>query len=216
MTGDLDGFIDDLLKLLLPADFDRLSEAEQLARAKEALSQLDTRIADLQEEAETPRTAFSRRLVAPDFPALIGEVVIAAAWAEDAAGTVLQAATGDWTVRAQGFDDTSGTLLKHLKSVAPPELVERLKYAMELRHFVVHGFWADGSFVPVSPAGTKYDFVSMKRKWRSEAPEREIKAFTRNALSWLAQEFWEIEEELEEIHSEMLFKRDQEETPRVG
>lgn len=38
--------------------------------------------------------------------------------------------------------------------------------------------------------GKTYDFISMKRSWRTDAPEREMKAFTKNTLEWLAQEFW--------------------------
>jgi len=70
---------------------------------------------------------------------------------------------------------------------------------------VVHGFFVDGSFVKHPEAGKAYDFVSMKRSWRTDAPEREIKAFTKNALEWLAQEFWGILEELEDLHSKVLF-----------
>lgn len=117
-------------------------------------------------------------------------------------------------MRAKGFDDTSGRLLSHLAQVAPAQLVERLKVAMDLRHFVVHGFWVDGSFVPHGQAGQKYDFVSMKRSWKTEAPEREVKAFTKNALRWLAQEFWEIEEELEALHSKVLFNKNKDDAPR--
>jgi len=212
----LDDFIDGWLRQNLPEEFDRLSVAEQLALAKETLFRFGKALVEPQESLQAPATGFPRRHATPDLPQLIGEVVLAAAWAEDAAGTLLQAATGDWTVRAKGFDDTSGRLLSHLARVAPAELVERLKVAMELRHFVVHGFWVDGSFVPHGQGGRKYDFVSMKRSWKTEAPEREIKAFTKNALSWLAQEFWEIEEELEKLHSKALFDKSEEGAPRFS
>jgi hypothetical protein len=61
--------------------------------------------------------------------------------------------------------------------------------------------------VPVKhpETGKTYDFVSMRRSWRTDAPEREMKAFTKSALEWLAQEFWGIQEELEDLHSKVLF-----------
>lgn len=214
MADGLDDFIDDWLRLNLPKEFDQLSGAEQVAIAKETLFRFRNAIAEPRENPEAA-ARFPRRHASPDLPQLIGEVVLAAAWAEDAAGTLLQAVTGDWTVRANGFDDTSGSLLRHLARVAPAELVERLKVAMDLRHFVVHGFWVDGSFIPHEATGRTYDFVSMKRSWRTEAPEREMKAFTKNALTWLAQEFWEIEDELEALHSQVLFDRNEDNAPRM-
>jgi len=45
----------------------------------------------------------------------------------------------------------------------------------------------------------------MKRRYRSDAPQKDTKAFMATALKWLAQEFWEIEDELEKLHSEVLF-----------
>lgn len=69
---------------------------------------------------------------------------------------------------------------------------------------MVHGFFTDGSFVRHPETGKTYDFVSMKRSWKTDAPEREIRAFTKNALKWLAQEFWGLEEELEDLHSKVL------------
>lgn len=65
-----------------------------------------------------------------------------------------------------------------------------MENTLKLRHFVVHGFFADGSFINHRETGKEYDFISMERSCRSDAPEREIVAFTKNALEWLAQEFW--------------------------
>lgn len=45
----------------------------------------------------------------------------------------------------------------------------------------------------------------MKRRYRAEAPARDIKAFMKPALKWLAREFWEIADELERLHPEVLF-----------
>lgn len=215
MADGLDDFIDGWLRQNLPKAFDQLSEAEQVAIAKETLFRFRNAIAEPRESPETAAARFPRRHASPDLPQLIGEVVLAAAWAEDAAGTLLQAVTGDWTVRANGFDDTSGSLLRHLARVASAELVDRLKVAMDLRHFVVHGFWVDGSFIPHEATGRTYDFVSMKRSWKTKAPEREMKAFTKDALTWLAQEFWEIEDELEALHSQVLFTRKEDDAPRT-
>jgi hypothetical protein len=153
----------------------------------------------------------------PDLPKLIGEVVIAAAWAEDAAGTLIQASSGDWEVRAKGYDDSSSSLVKALKRMAavPDELVARLESALEHRHFVVHGFFVDGNFYMHPETGKTYDFVSMKRSWKTDAPERDVRAFTRNALEWLAQEFWDIEGELEDLHTKALFDQSDEKTVTV-
>lgn len=216
MTDGLDDFIDGWLRLNLPKGFDQLAGAEQVAIAKETLFRFRNTISEPRGDSEAAAATFPRRHASPDLPRLIGEIVLAAAWAEDAAGTLLQAVTEDWTVRAKGFDDTSGSLLRHLARVAPVGLVERLKVAMELRHFVVHGFWVDGSFISHGATGRTYDFVSMKRSWRTEAPEREMKAFTKEALTWLAQEFWEIEDELEALHSQVLFGRNEDDEPRLG
>ena len=45
----------------------------------------------------------------------------------------------------------------------------------------------------------------MKRGYRTAAPARDTKAFMKSALKWLSREFWEIEDELETLHSEVLF-----------
>jgi hypothetical protein len=79
--------------------------------------------------------------------------------------------------------------------VARKALVDRLEAALELRHFVVHGVWVNGSFVEHPHAGEPFDFVSMKRRYRTEAPENDTKA--KAALKWLACDFWEIEDELD-------------------
>ena len=169
--------------------------AALLHRLKEALAN----------EPESLTRQMSRRQVSPELPQLIGEVVIAAAWAEDAGGTFLQATSGDWDTRARGYDDTSSRLVKALRDTAPKALVDRLEAALELRHFVVHGVWVNGSFVKHPDTGEPFDFVSMKRRYRTEAPEKDTKAFMKSALKWLAREFWEIEDELEKLHSEVLF-----------
>ena len=115
---------------------------------------------------------------------------------EDAGGTFLQATSGDWDTRAIGYDDTSSRLVKALRDTAPKALVDRLEAALELRHFVVHGVWVNGSFVKHPGTGEPFDFVSMKRRYRTEAPEKDTKAVMKSALRWLAREFWEIEDEL--------------------
>lgn len=94
----------------------------------------------------------------------------------------------------------------------PDELVARLESALEHRHFVVHGFFVDGNFYQHPETGKTYDFVSMKRSWRTDAPERDVKAFTRNALESLAQEFWDIEAELEDLHTKALSDQSDENT----
>lgn len=96
--------------------------------------------------------------------------------------------------------------------MVPDDLVVRLESALEHRHFVVHGFFVDGKFYKHPETGKTYDFVSMKRSWKTDAPERDIRAFTRNALEWLAQEFWEIEAELEDLHTKVLFDQSDENT----
>lgn len=208
--GELTG---ELLDLLLTPDFTKLSKAEQIALGKSLLRRLET---TLEEHRKNPDggalSKLSRKSVSPDLPMLIGGVVIAAAWAEDAAGTLIQASSGGWEVRAKGYDDTSSSLvkaLKRLESIVPAELIGRLENAFKLRHFVVHGFFSDGTFVKHPDTGKTYDFVSMKRSWKTDAPEREMKAFTKIALEWLAQEFWAIEAELEDLHSKVLFNENE-------
>lgn len=205
MAGEEGEPIEELLSCLIPPGFMNLSKAEQIAQGKALLDQLETVLEERGPNLDRVRKKFDRKLTSPELPGLIGEVVIAAAWAEDAGGTLLQASSGDWEVRAKGYDDTSSRLVKALKKVAPAGLIERLETALELRHFVVHGFFVDGNFLKQPSTGKPYDFVSMKRSWRTDAPAREMKAFNTNALRWLAQEFWEIEEELERLHSEVLF-----------
>lgn len=204
--GDLTA---ELLDFLIPSDFEDRSKAEQIALGKSLLRRLEETIAEHRKNPDAGELSkVSRRSPSPELPKLIGEVVIAAAWAEDAAGTLIQASSGGWEVRAKGYDDTSSSLvnaLKRLDATVPDELIERLQNALKLRHFVVHGFFVEGGFIKHPETGKKYDFVSMKRSWRTGAPEREMKAFTKNALAWLAQEFWGIEEELEKLHSKVLF-----------
>lgn len=206
--ADQDGELTkELLDFLIPSDFADRSKAEQVALGKSLLRRLEV---TLDEHTKNPDAGeldkVSRKSPSPELPKLIGEVVIAAAWAEDAAGTLIQASSGGWDVRAKGYDDTSSSLVKALKRLdtVPVELIGRLEDALKLRHFVVHGFFADGSFVKHPETGRTYDFVSMKRSWKTGAPEREIMAFTKNALKSLAQEFWGIEEELEDLHSKVI------------
>lgn len=139
---------------------------------------------------------------------------MAAAWAEDAAGTLIQASSGDWEVRAKGYDGSSSSLVRALRRIpaVPDELVARLESALEHRHFVVHGFFVDGNFHKHPKTGKTYDFISMKRSWRTDGPERDVRAFTRTALEWLAQEFWDIEAELEDLLTKALFDRSDENT----
>lgn len=207
MVSENGQLTEELLSYLISPNFTELTKAEQIAQGKALLYRLETALEEYRQNAgETPR-GLARKSPSLELPQLIGEVVIAAAWAEDAAGTLLQASSGVWKVRAKGYDDTSSSLVKALKAVVPVDLIGRLETALRLRHFVVHGFFVDGSFVKHPTTGEPYDFVSMKRSWRTEAPEREVKAFTVNALRWLAQEFWEIEGELERLHSEVIFGR---------
>ncbi|GAA1350990.1 hypothetical protein GCM10009636_10780 [Arthrobacter koreensis] len=73
-------------------------------------------------------------------------------------------------------------------------------------------FMACGStarFLKHPDTGEPFDFVSMKHRYRTLAPEKDTKAFMKSALKWLAREFWEIENELEKLHSEVLFRRGQ-------
>jgi len=205
MDDDRD-LIDEILEWLLPKDMEMRPKSEQIAIGSALLHRLKEALAN---DPEALNRHVSRRQVSPELPQLIGEVVIAAAWAEDAGGTLLQATSGDWDSRARGYDDTSTRLVKALRGTAPDELVDRLKSALELRHFVVHGIWVNGSFVKHPVSGQAYDFVSMKRRYRTDAPERDSRAFMATSLKWLAQEFWEIEDELERLHSEVLFGRGQ-------
>lgn len=197
-------FAEEILSYLIPEHFSDLSDSQQIAQAKSLLNRLEAAVAEQTARPNLARGQSDRKTVSPELPQLIGDVVIAAAWAEDAAGTLLQALSGSWEVRATGYDDTSSSLLRALKAVVSKELIERLDTALKLRHFVVHGFFVDGSFVKHPTSGRPYDFVSMKRSWRTDAPEREVKAFTADALRWLALEFWEIEGELETLHSDTL------------
>lgn len=169
--------------------------AALLHRLKEALAN----------DPEPLSRQMSRRPVSPELPQLIGEVVISAAWAEDACGTFLQSTSGDWDTRTRGYDDTSSRLVKALRDTAPKAFVDRLEAALELRHFVVHGVWVNGSFLKHPDTGEPCDFVSMKRRYRTLAPEKDTKAFMTSALKWLAREFSEIENELEKLHAEALF-----------
>lgn len=199
-------FEDEILEWALPPDMDTRAESEQIAIGKALLHRLKDVLAN---DPEALNRHVSRRQVSPELPQLIGEVVIAAAWAEDAGGTLLQATSGDWETRAKGYDDTSTRLVKALRGAAPAELVARLESALELRHFVVHGIWVNGSFVKHPVTGKAYDFVSMKRRYRTDAPEKDIKAFMATSLKWLAAEFWELEDELEKLHSQVLFSKNQ-------
>lgn len=197
--------IDELLEWVVPPDLEARPKAEQLAVGNSLLHRLKEALVN---DTESLTRQVSRRQVSSELPQLIGEVVIAAAWAEDAGGNFLQATSGDWNRRARGYDDTSSRLVKALRDAAPKELVDRLEAALELRHFVVHGVWVNGSFVKHPDTGEPFDFVSMKRRYRTEAPEKETKALKKSALKWLAREFWEIEDELEELHSKVLFGKD--------
>jgi len=205
MSDDDDDLIEGMLKDLIAPDFSDLPIPEQIAQAKSVLHRLETAVDDLRSDPAAASTKNRRRTASPELPALIGDVVMAAAWAEDAAGTLLQALSGNWEFRAKGYDDTSSSLIRALKQCLDSELVERFETALSIRHFVVHGFFIEASFIKHPITGASYDFVSMKRSWRTEAPERQIKAFTADALRWLAQEFWDIEAALERRHSEVLF-----------
>ncbi|WP_166850905.1 hypothetical protein [Isoptericola sp. BMS4] len=202
VVNDEPHIIDELLEWLVPPDLESRPKAEQLALGTALLHRLEEALAN---DPESLTRQMSRRQVSPELPHLIGEVVIAAAWAEDAGGTFLQATSGDWDKRATGYDDTSSRLVRALRNTAPKALVDRLEAALELRHFVVHGVWASGSFIKHPDSDEPFDFVSMKRRYRTEAPERDTKAFMKSALKWLAREFWEIEDELERLHSDVLF-----------
>lgn len=186
LTGELLGF-------LITSNFMDRSKAEKIALGKSLLRRLKVTLDEHRKNPDAGKLSkFSRRSHPIELPKLIGEVVVAAAWAEDAAGTLIQVPSGGWVVRAKGYDDTSSSLvnaLRRLDAIVPDEPIERLENALKLRHFVVHGFFADGSFIKHPETGKTYDFVSMKRSWRTDAPEREMKAFTKNALEWLAQEF---------------------------
>lgn len=213
MTDNARDVAEELLNVLNTPDFTDLPKAEQFARGKSLLRRLEATIKERRKgSADSPTPKQWRRSTLSDQPKLIGEVVMAAAWAEDAAGTLIQASSGDWEVRAKGYDDSSSSLVKALKRIdaVPDELVVRLEGALEQRHFVVHGFFVDGNFYKHAETGKTYDFVSMKRSWKTGAPQRDVRAFTRNALEWLAQEFWDIEAELEDLHTKALFDQSDE------
>jgi len=215
MTDNPRDVAEELLNELDTPDFTDLPTAEQLARGKSLLRRLEATMEERRKGTADGVPPKQRRWsTLPDLPKLIGEVVMAAAWAEDAAGTLIQASSGDWKVRAKGYDDSSSSLAKALKRMdaVPDELVARLESALEHRHFVVHGFFVDGNFYKHPETGKTYDFVSMKRSWRTDAPERDVRAFTTNALKSLAQEFWDIEAELEDLHTKALFDQSDENT----
>ena len=215
MTDNPRDVAEELLNELHTPDFTELPKAEQLARGKSLLRRLEATIEERRKSPDDGGTRkHRRRSTPPDLPKLIGEVVMAAAWAEDAAGTLIQASSGGWEVRAKGYDDSSSSLVRALRRIhaVPDELVARLESALEHRHFVVHGFFVDGNFYKQPETGKTYDFVSMKRSWRTDAPERDVRAFTRNVLEWLAQEFWNIEAELEDLHTKALFDQSDENT----
>lgn len=133
---------------------------------------------------------------------------MAAAWAKDAAGTLIQASSGDWEVRAKGYDDSSSSLVKALKRIdAVPDDSScgwRARSSIVISSSTV---FVDGKCYKHPESGKTYDFVSMKRSWKTDAPERDVRAFTRNALEWLAREFWEIEAELEDLHTKRCLTR---------
>jgi len=186
MIGDMaldddPGLIDELLEWLLPPDFEARPKAEQVAVGTSLLHRLEEALAN---DPESLLRQMARRQVSPELPPLIGEVIIAAAWAEDAGGTFLQASSGDWDTRARGYDDTSSGLVKALGDAATKAFVDRLQAALELRHFVVHGVWVNGSLVKHPGTDEPFDFVSMKRRYRTQASEKDIKAFMKSALKW--------------------------------
>ncbi|WP_146112918.1 hypothetical protein [Arthrobacter sp. MYb214] len=197
--------IDEIRKWVLPPDMEMRPKSEQIAIGTALLHRLREMLAN---GPESLNRHVSRRQVSPELPTLNGEVVIAAAWSEDAGGTLSQATSGGWDTRTKRYDDTSTRLVKALRAVAPKQLVDRLETALELRHFVVHGIWVDGSFVKHPVTRKAYDFVSMKRSYRTDAPEKDIKAFMPNSLKWLAAEFWELEDEIEKLHSQVIFGKD--------
>lgn len=175
---------------------DRLAEACALAEGLQDL---------LSDDPEAFERQAARNRVSEQLPQLIGEVVIAAARAEDAAGTLLQSRSGDPDRRAVGYDDSSSRLVTALRDSVPAELADRFASALKLRHFVVHGVWVNGSFVSSRSDGKPSDFVSLKRRYRTKAPEMDMKPFMKSDLEALAREFWEIEDELERLHSQVLF-----------
>lgn len=192
------------MNALIPQNIEELSKAEQLALSKSLLHRLETTLEEMRENPEKGAMKLSRSQPSPELPQLIGNVIISASWAEDAGGTLIQASSEGWEVRAKGYDDTSSTLVKALKKHVPKELIERLETALKLRHFVVHGFFVGGGFMKNEKTGEPYEFLSMKRSYRTEAPQREIMPFSSDTLRWLANEFWEIEAELEDLHSVVL------------
>lgn len=175
IIGDMaedEDLISELLEGVVPPGLKDRPAAEQIAMGTALLHRLKGAVAT---DPDTLVRQANRRQVSPELPQLIGEVVIAAAWAEDAAGTFLQATSGDRDKRAPGYDDTSSRLVNALRKDASAELVGRLETALELRHFVVHGVWVNGSFVKHPQTGEPYDFISMKRRYRTDAPRRTAK-----------------------------------------
>ncbi|MBH0010121.1 hypothetical protein [Salinibacterium sp. SWN1162] len=204
MVDDVENLVNKFIAEGLPANIEDLSQAEQISLSKSLLHQVDSRVRKQRANSGELDKGHSYRLPSLELPHLIGEVVIAAAWAEDAAGTLIQAGSGTYERRAKGYDDTSSSLLKALQGVAPDELRVRFKLALELRHFVVHGFFTNGESHINSKTGSPHQFLAMKRSFRTQAPEREIMGFSAESLRELAQEFWEIESALEDLHTDIV------------
>jgi len=111
-ADDEPDLIDELLNWIVPSDLEARSKAEQIAIGSALVQRLKDALVD---DPDALARQASRRQVSPELPKLIGDVVIAAAWAEDAGGTFLQATSGDWDKRAKGYDDTSSRLVKALR-----------------------------------------------------------------------------------------------------
>lgn len=181
-----------------------LTAEEKLERLEQLRTRLIARIDELEDSPDENSAASYPQPVSSEVAQLVGELVIAAAWAEDAAGMLLQGSTGQWDRKADGYGATSSRLLTALKPVVSNELHERMSTVMEIRHFVVHGIILDGRFVVDPHTGEPAEHMAIKRGFRSHAPERDGITFTAAQLRAVRDEFWKIEDELEELHSQAL------------
>jgi len=207
-TGDpLDLAIDRILSSWLPPDFTELPKAEQIALGTALMYRVRKGIQEHHENPDDVPLRLSRSAVVPELTTLIGKVVTAAAWAEDEAGTLIQTLSGNWTDLKWGYGNTSNRLIQALRSheaEIPRQLTDRFDEALKYRHFVVHGIFVDGSFHQHPKTGEPVEFISMKREYQNQRPERVIKGFSAKSLEWLADEFWDIEDALQAIRSRFL------------
>ncbi|MGA6087346.1 hypothetical protein ACPEH9_22580, partial [Providencia sp. NPDC089768] len=140
---------------------------------------------------------------------LIGHIVIAASWAEDAGGILVhlqyeqeqrklhQVSGKQVKPKHSKFGSSGKPLRGALEGIASPDLLKRFADALERRNFVVHGFFLDASHFSDDKLSSTFEFVSMKRGIVSnKSPEavRDLTSFSCEDLQHLAEELWSIEE----------------------